>query len=100
MINLQSNNMEPIFIYFGEVKLYENNKFTSEFSRTYQIYTVHFSSKKDYYITSMNCDLNLEQDFKNDGVLDEISELSEKKQAIASKRSCISNMVTLRSTCR
>ena len=77
--------MEPIFIYFREVKLYENNKFTFELSRTDQIYTVHFSPKIDYYITSMNCDLNLVQDFKNDGILDEIRELSEKSRKLQAK---------------
>ena len=70
--------MELIFIYFKEIALNENNKFTLEFSQTDQIYKVHFSPRKDYFITSMNCDLNLEQDIKNDGVLDKIKELSEK----------------------
>ena len=77
--------MESIFIYFKEAKLYENNKFTLEFSKTDQIYTVHFSPKKKYYIASMNCDLNLEQDFKNDGILNEIRELSEKIRQLLAK---------------
>ena len=72
--------MQPIFIYFKEAKRYENNKFTLEFSKTNQIYTVHFSPKKKYYIASRNCDLSLEQDFKNDGILNEIRELSEKRR--------------------
>ena len=46
---------------------------------------MHFSPKKDYFITSMNCDLNLEQDIKNDGVLDEIKELSEKSRLLLEK---------------
>ena len=33
----------------------------------------------------MNCDLNLEQDFKNDGILDEIRELSEKSRQLLAK---------------
>ena len=74
--------MEPIFIYFKEVTLNENNKFTFEFSQADQIYKVHFSPRKDYFITSMNCDLSLEQDIKNDGVLDEIKELSEKSRLL------------------
>ena len=81
---MQSNNIEPIFIYFREVKLYEHNKFTLE--RTDQTYTVHFSPKKDYYITLMNCDFNLEQDFKNEGILDEIRrERSEKSRPLLAK---------------
>ena len=62
--------MEPIFIYFKEIALNENNKFMLEFSQTDQIYKVHFSLRKDYFIMSVNFDLNLEQDIKNDGVLD------------------------------
>ena len=77
--------MEPIFIYFKEAEQYENNKFTLEFSKTDQIYTAHFSPKKDYYITSMDFDLNLEQDFKNDGILDGIRELSEKSRQLLAK---------------
>ena len=77
--------MEPILIYFKEIALSKNDKFTLKFSRTDQIYKVHFSRKKDYFITSMNCDLNLEQDIKNDGVLDEIKELSEKSRLLLKK---------------
>ena len=77
--------MEPLFIYFKEIALNKNNKFTLEFSQTDQIYKVHFSPKKDYFITSMNCDLNLEQDIKNDGVPDEIKELSEKSRLLLEK---------------
>ena len=78
--------MEPIFIYFREVKLYKSNKFIFEFSRTTnQIYTIYFSPKKDYYITLMNCDLNPEQDFKNVSILNEIRELSEKSRQLLAK---------------
>ena len=77
--------MEPILIYFKEIALSKNDKFTLKFSRTDQIYKLHFSPKKDYFMTSMNCDLNLEQDIKNDGVLDEIKELSEKSRLLLQK---------------
>ena len=77
--------MKPILIYFKEIALNKNNKFTLEFSQTDQIYKVHFSPRKDYFITSMNCDLNLEQDIKNDGVLDDIKVLSEKSQLLLEK---------------
>ena len=52
--------MEPIFIYFKEIALNENNKFMLEFSQTDQIYKVHFSLRKDYFIMSVTFDLNLE----------------------------------------
>ena len=37
--------MEPVFIYFKEIALDKNNKFTLEFSQTDQIYKIHFSPK-------------------------------------------------------
>ena len=77
--------MEPVFIYFKEIALDEDNKFTLEFSQTGQIYKVHFSSKKDYFITSMNCNLALQEDLKNTNVLDEIKELSEKSRLLLEK---------------
>ena len=46
--------MEPIFIYFKEIPIEEKNKFTLDFSQTNQIYKVHFSPKKDYYLMPMN----------------------------------------------
>ena len=84
--------MEPVFIYFKEIPIEENNKFTLDFSQTEQIYKAHFLPKKDYYLTSMNCDLDLQEDIKNDGVLDEIKKLSEKSRLLLEKSpaSCIS----------
>ena len=46
---------------------------------------MHFSPKKDHFITSMDCNLNLEPDIKNDGVLDEIEELFEKSWLLLEK---------------
>ena len=39
----------------------------------------------------MNCDLNLEEDIKNDGVLDEIKELSEKSRLLLEKGATYQN---------
>ena len=75
--------MEPIFIYFKEIALNKDIKSTREFSQTDQIYKVHFSPRKDYFITSMNCDLNLQQDIKNDGGLDEIKVFTRKRFPIS-----------------
>ena len=77
--------MEPVYIYFKEIALDENNKFILEFSQTDQIYNVHFSPKKDYFITSMNCNLDLQEDLKNTNVLDKIKELSEKSKLLLEK---------------
>ena len=77
--------MEPVFFYFKEMPIEENKKFTLDFFQTDQIYKVHFSRKKNYYLTSMNCDLHLQEDITNDGVLDEIKKLSEKSRLMVEK---------------
>ena len=77
--------MVPIFTYFKEIALNENNKFMLKFSEINQIYKVHFSPRKDYFITSMICDINLGQDIKHDSVLDEIKEVSEKSRLLLEK---------------
>ena len=71
--------MEPVFIYFKEIPIEEKNKFTLDFSQTNQIHKVHFSPKKDYYLTPMNYDLDLQEGIKNDGVLVEIKKTFWKK---------------------
>ena len=38
--------MEPVFIYYKEIPIEENNKFTLGFSQTDQIHKVHFHPKK------------------------------------------------------
>ena len=76
--------MEPISMYFKEIVLDQNNKFTLDFSQTNQTYKVHFSPKKDYFITSMNCNLDMQEDIKN-SVFDEIKELSEKSRLLLVK---------------
>ena len=77
--------MESVFIYFKEIGSDENNKFMLEFSQTDQICKVHFSREKDYFITSMNSNLDLQEDLKNTNVLDEIKELSEKSRLLLEK---------------
>ena len=71
-------------MYFKETVLDKNNKFMLDFSQTNQIYKVDFSSKKDYFITSMKCNLNIQEDIKN-SVFDEIKELSEKSRLLLEK---------------
>ena len=76
--------MEPIFMYFKEIVLDKNNKFMLDFSQTNQICKVHFSPKKHYFITSMNCNLDIQEDIKN-SAFDEIKELSEKSRLLLEK---------------
>ena len=44
-------------MYFNEIKLDENNKFTLDFSNEEFIQEVSFSTKNDYFITSLNSNL-------------------------------------------
>ena len=50
--------MEPVYIYFKETLLDDQNRFTLDFSNEITVNEILFSPDKDYYITSMNCDLN------------------------------------------
>ena len=61
--------MKPIFIYFKEIPLDQNNRFTLYFSNTDIVYQIHFSSNNDYFLTSMNCNLDLFKDFEAHGDL-------------------------------
>ena len=70
-------------MYFKEIVLDENDKFTLDFSQTDQIYKVHFSPK-DYFITSLNCNLDIQEDIKN-SVFDKIKKLSEKIRLLLKK---------------
>ena len=71
-------------MYFKEIVLDKNNKFMLDFSQTNQICKVHFSPKKHYFITSMNCNLDIQEDIKN-SAFDEIKELSEKSKLLLEK---------------
>ena len=46
--------MEPIYFYFKETPLDEDNKFTLDFSNTEFAYQINLSPKNCYYITTMN----------------------------------------------
>ena len=54
--------MEPVYIYFKEAFLDDQNRFTLDFSEIV-VHQIFSSPENHYYITSMNCDLNLLKDF-------------------------------------
>ena len=68
--------MKSIYFYFKETPLETNNKFTLDFSNTELVYQINFSPKNDYYITTMNCNLTIANDY--DDVTQDIKDLSEK----------------------
>ena len=54
--------MEPIFIYYVNLKFEENKKFTIEFSNEDRLQGIMFRKAKDYYLTSMSCFIQLTND--------------------------------------
>ena len=51
--------MRPGFICFKEIALGENNKFTIDFSDQDFVQEIDFLSNNDYYITSLDCNLEV-----------------------------------------
>ena len=72
--------MEPIFFYFKETLLQANNKFTLDFSSMELIYQINFFTEYDYYITTMNCNLIIANDYGD--LLNDIKELSTKSRLL------------------
>ena len=52
--------MNPAFFYFKELILNNDNKFTPDFWNEEFVPEVDFANNLDYYITSLNCNLLLE----------------------------------------
>ena len=53
--------MNPDFIYFKEVTLDDNNKFTLAFSDEEFALQINFFTNLDYYIATLNCNLILKK---------------------------------------
>ena len=58
--------MIPVYIYFREMPLDENDKFTLDFSDEKFVEEIEFLSKNKYYITSLNCKLKLKEYIRED----------------------------------
>ena len=78
--------MRPCFINFTEIN--DNNKFTLDFSNEEFIQEVNFSTKNDYFITSLNCNLIVKENIDKKKKL--IEDLLKKKSIIIRKRPHIS----------
>ena len=53
--------MNPAFIYFNEIILKDDTKFTPDFSDKEFFHEVNFVNNLDYYITSLNCKLKVKE---------------------------------------
>ena len=75
--------MEPVFFYLKETPLEVGNTFTLDFSYTELIYLINFLTKNNYYITTMNCNLVIANDYG--GLLEDIKKLSKKSRLLLKK---------------
>ena len=57
--------MEPVYIYFKEAFLDDQNRFTLDFPNEIVVHQIILSPENNYYITSMNYDLNLLKIFRS-----------------------------------
>ena len=70
--------MELVYIYLKKAFLDDENRFTLDFSDEIIVHQVLLSPEKDYYVTSMNCNLKLLRDFQAyDDIQDDLKKLSE-----------------------
>ena len=74
--------MKSIFIYIIEIE-FDNIKFTLDFSNTEIIYEIDFLMKNRFYITSLNCDLNVKEYNGNKRKL--VKDLLEKSRLLLEK---------------
>ena len=75
--------MRPCFIYFNEIKLDDNNAFTLDFSNEELKQEVSFSTKNDYFIASLNCNLIVKEHIDKKKKL--IEDLSKKSRLLLEK---------------
>ena len=68
--------MEPIFIYYNNLKFQENKIFTIEFDDGDQLDGVLFKKKKDYYLVSMSCFIEITNDLSELTHYDNIKKIS------------------------
>ena len=81
--------MNPVFNYFREIPLKDDNKFTLDFSDEEFVQKINFNKKKDYYIASLDCNLILKEDIKKEEKI--IDELSQKSRLLLEKGAAYQN---------
>ena len=84
--------MTPVYIYFKEALLDDDNRFTLDFANDIYVNQILFSSKYDYYITTLNCDLKLLKDFNaHKDILDDLKKLPDLIQKLLEKGAVYQN---------
>ena len=85
--------MNPVFIYFNEVKLREDNKFVLDFSNEKRIQKINFSPNYDCYICSLNCNISGNNQTYLESKEKLINNLSKKSSALITKGADYQNEV-------
>ena len=67
--------METTFIYYNNLSFDQNKRFTLEFSGDNLLEGAFFRKKKDYYINSMSCYVDLTVDVTKQPQSDKIKEI-------------------------
>ena len=73
--------MDLIFIYYNNLKFAENKQFTLEFSNEDLLQGITFLKNKDYFLMSMSCFIEVENDItklKQYSAIEKISELAKR----------------------
>ena len=84
--------MTPVYIYFKEALLDDDNRFTLDFANDIYVNQILFSSKCDYYITKLNCDLKLLKDFNaHKDILNDLKKLSDLSRKLLEKGAAYQN---------
>ena len=86
--------MRPGFIYFKELALGDDNKFTLDFLDQEFAQEIDFLLNNDYYITSLDCKLKVKNHIHDDKKKNE--ELSEKSQLLLEKGAAYQNNLLLK----
>ena len=74
--------MDPIFIYYNDLKFQDNKVFTIKFSNVGQLVGVLFKKKKYYYLVSMSCFIEITNDLSELTHYDNIKKIAELSNSI------------------
>ena len=74
--------MDPIFIYYNDLKFQDNKIFTIKFSDGDRLDRVLFKKKKDYYLVSMSCFIEITNDLSELTHYDNIKKISDLSNSI------------------
>ena len=85
--------MRSGFIYFKEITLGDDNKFSLDFSDQDFVQEINFLSNNGYYSTSLDCKLKVKNHIYHDKKK-KIEELSEKTRPLLEKGAAYQNDIT------